>query len=922
MYLRYKGVKMSQKGPKRINHAAAGVMLRTWGTESGGGNGMAHFLDSELLGGNVGHASLEVTFPADKAGEELIAKYCRSEDQKQTIVPFERRTIQVLDENKKVKNQEVYKVYFSWWPGNDKGFRINPNVNSDAELERFGVDAGPMAKRFTQTDGPDVLIQEERISRGKVGSKKVKLAPNEITADVSSLSSEDRAYLKARSKVEAINRKIEALGVIVKKLPSDAENVRVVGSLGPLLDNNLPNWKTVIGLADDAPRPRSLNQAQIAQIKAAIETQKASYETEKAPHSQVVKQTHLTKAAEQMQKTAEELELLQAIYADLPERDQKSMRQKQSTFSSRAWHAFELAEIQREADTLNPFLSFIAQHYDMEGESKEAVLNALFSNKLSEHIELEALNQKLIGVDNRLNAIEKQLIFKTQELQGLDKDPIQAEKVQKNIDTLNKQKSSLQEDIAKKARLESIMPEIDKQLAIIQAGFKRYLPPQYAGVTRETMTVEALNAAKFPAMERRKEMTANKLALEDKAAILTLADPLLAGDNQRFVTRGINAEVSVGLPVGGIHTGERATPGLNVEDMLAKMRALTEDGVEFDLNTKNCSVTTGAILAAGAEPQLRSYMEKQAWGSFGNPQAVLNGAEKYHDVIIHNKGKMPFVDKLARFNPLNAVTSVGGKVLKGLVDPAVSTPAKIALGMALVPVGLVVGVVEGGKAIANPLRTFNNSVDFVQYAWKSNSVTLKVLSAPAAMMAGIMSPFAAVQQLTKTAVIDPISHAMQSSKSQYALANDPYKAVNVADPAVANRAQRIVTVSGNTPESIINEMARVLENHRDAIPELSASARKAMNGNLNDNHRNRLDEIQKEVRTRAYNLAPPANHEVAQSSPDIPSHAPAGDLLSNFHHVQSEQRNHHHNEDIEPIERNPNREHEPEHENSSRSNRR
>jgi len=84
-------------GTKFMTHHA-GAKIQTWGTVDQENNGLIHFLDSELFGGNVGHAAIELTFPKDTKGEQLIEDYCKnSNTNKNKEIPF--HTKQLIEPN-------------------------------------------------------------------------------------------------------------------------------------------------------------------------------------------------------------------------------------------------------------------------------------------------------------------------------------------------------------------------------------------------------------------------------------------------------------------------------------------------------------------------------------------------------------------------------------------------------------------------------------------------------------------------------------------------------------------------------------------------------------------------------------------------------------------------------------------------------
>ncbi|VEB34539.1 coiled-coil protein [Legionella sainthelensi] len=109
-----------------------GLEVYTW-KSSRKGLGFTTPVKSTLLGGNVGHAAVELTFPADEKGEELAKKYQNTQglaiSKRTEMVPE-----QQPDGSYKAKEQINYFVYFSWWPGNSNGHHINSH-RDDLEAE-------------------------------------------------------------------------------------------------------------------------------------------------------------------------------------------------------------------------------------------------------------------------------------------------------------------------------------------------------------------------------------------------------------------------------------------------------------------------------------------------------------------------------------------------------------------------------------------------------------------------------------------------------------------------------------------------------------------------------------------------------------------------------------------------------------------
>jgi hypothetical protein len=67
--------------------------------------------------------------------------------------------------------------------------------------------------------------------------------------------------------------------------------------------------------------------------------------------------------------------------------------------------------------------------------------------------------------------------------------------------------------------------------------------------------------------------------------------------------------------------------GLNVEEMINKMVALSDKNEIFQLRRKNCSKTIDAILEAGAKTaDQKNFFKNHAFGFLGNPQESYQNA--------------------------------------------------------------------------------------------------------------------------------------------------------------------------------------------------------------------------------------------------------------------------------------------------------
>ena len=530
------------------------VTLYTWGTHENGGNGMAHFVDASFFGGNVGHAAIEVTFPANALSQQLIQKYCLKGNKK--VIPFERTTQNILDEHKEVQKQEIYKVYFSWWPGDEKGFDLKKNINIDNDAERIGVDVGEIDPRF------DIGPREQRTYHGPLGFRVVNLANKEIS-HLTSLTPDQKTLIETQRQLNETHDKLEAMALLEKKLSSD-QPLKVEGSLLHLLQQSLNNWQV------NVKNVNTLAKEDLDKLK--TELQGMRQETIELQDILITKRDILkgTMELECDQKIKDEIATLRA----LPENELTPLREKRDErFSPQAWVKYELEEITKTLDPAQSIAIF-CQMTPFESQ-KEKILGILFDKNYPPNLK----------------------------------------------DTSNIEK------------------------------WRQFLPEEYKNMGKDAMTKEIYAKVQHNAKQQKEILFDKQMRLFTEQQLVEKVTPFAQGNHQAFVTRGHSPDDKVHLCVSGLSGNEHFQPGLNVERMLAKMRSLTEDGKKFNLATKNCSATTGAILAAGAEPSLRSYFKKKAWGGFGNPQECAKGRHPISTYCCGQQGPKNIFRKIKCLEP-------------------------------------------------------------------------------------------------------------------------------------------------------------------------------------------------------------------------------------------------------------------------------
>ncbi|HAU2517895.1 TPA: hypothetical protein ACGCKO_001826 [Legionella pneumophila] len=186
--------------------------IYTWKNGSKG-LGFTKPVKSMLFGGNVGHAAVELTFPADAKGDELAKKYQDvpglSISKRTEIVPEKQE-----DGSYKPKEQVVYFVYFSWWPGHTNGHHINshredlesewrhepaPKIKPEIQKHLYGENT-PAANKTNVTG---ILISEITIS-------KVKEFSHQNIKETITIEN-DPAYQQLKAKEAALQTELQQL---------------------------------------------------------------------------------------------------------------------------------------------------------------------------------------------------------------------------------------------------------------------------------------------------------------------------------------------------------------------------------------------------------------------------------------------------------------------------------------------------------------------------------------------------------------------------------------------------------------------------------------------------------------------------------------------------------------------------------------
>lgn len=718
------------------------VALYTWGTHRDGGNGVAHFLDASFFGGNVGHAAIELTLVANHKNQALVQQYCLNGTRK--IIPFELTTQNCLDEQHQLKQQEVYKIYFSWWPGEINGYDLKNNLNTDSSLERFGVDTGPIDARFINPNEPNTLLQKEkRTYHGPLGSRIVHLANHEI-AHLTSLSPEQKALLTVEGQVREYESKLQTIVLIEQKLAHLNDKSILEGTLLRLLQELLPEFPTFI------KDSKNISAKNLDKIKSEIDQQKQDALEKRdilVMKRDILKGTMQLAISEELQN---QINAIRETLNGLSEPNQAlALKNRAKPYSQQAWIQYELQETDKQLETAQLISIFLTMN--PFSANKEKMLNILFDQSYPN-------NPKDI----------------------------------KNIEQ-----------------------------------WRQFLPKQFSHIQRHEMTPDIYAQVQKNANAQKDILLEKQTKLYTEKQLTEKTDPFFVGNYERHVQRGHAPDNTIRLPISGFQQDEHLQAGLNAEKMLAKMRDFIKDDKHFHLATKNCSVTTGGILAAGADPSLRSYFKAKAWGGFGNPQEVYNGALKYQHTLSTKNGEKSFGEKLSAWNPLNAISWLGGKMLNKVADPETSLITKMALGIALIPMTGLAAISETIKAFANPKKSVQNGYRFMNYAWHTSSTLLKICTIPVGLFTTALAIPAALQYGVQKAIVEPLAKTTQDRAMLL------QKEASLHPKPVVTRVKlgndKLAEVDDPNPVVALATLQLILKEHPDRIPVFSAKTQRSVN---------------------------------------------------------------------------------------------
>jgi serine/threonine protein kinase len=866
------------------------VTLATWSTHHGAGNGLGSYLDAKLFGGNVGHASLCVTFPANEQTKEWLRKYCLDPP-----IPYELQKVvthkATLDANGKpvktneiLAEEEVYIVNFSWFPphvANEK-FSLSTSRNSDGMNERTGVHVN-WDPRFDFTP-------EQRVHQGRLGSRLMtygartvvherNLDPNQkkliqLESEETLLFHTNNSLALHIDKLKETTRAVEALDQREKNLSKRSEciserNEKLLAMLKikndlvakSSMDNYTPHqqqtFEAITGIPFATRKEVSDEQRQdlLTKVKAAHQLEvKALAAFKKDTPEKIAKErqklSELSTTTNLMldrlvPKWREQIQLPAGQVLTSPQRKQLlSVLESLHENNAKQLDVFE-KQIREVSNLVHPTLSFKIKGIEKQIEEIKKAGREVMMSLASDRLNKDLHKQQLL-LEKEIKALQKDIIeikgtkqYQFEHVNGtVLRDWRDVEKhLSKLLDTSNNftKGQSIQIPSRMIDDLNSAFSHfVDESRSKTHQKYMKAKFGWEANHIKADLSFRKITFDEAVALQAfvKKQIAEN----QDKAFELeTAATTIGSQDFELNLTHGALPDNVIHMPIdqaGGFEPGNQS--GLNVEAMLKEMHEITI-GREFNLDSNNCSVTVGRVLQAGAKGEyLKAQFQDRALGAIGNPQMVLNNAENYNEALSSPKDST--AKKVGRFNPIKAAG--GWCVNKLMVENNVPLSKKIAAGLAIGPVALAAGAIAGVKKLSNPVQSLKELRHFVEYANSRPSVGFKVgailLATPA--IAALAIPAALVYAREKmTDGFSYVSNKLFNKSTKKASLDDNVdlkgkdlsKGQTIEASMQSALREQVVTVKGKNLKEALDNFKQALDTHKGPVV-LDAKTEKAV----------------------------------------------------------------------------------------------
>ncbi|KTD63672.1 SidG protein, substrate of the Dot/Icm system [Legionella santicrucis] len=853
----------------KVNQGLFGITVQTWGTKDKQSNGMINFMDQQLFGGDVGHASINMKLPINEDTKKWIEQYCCKEsyekfktkngdvsyerylEEVEKAIPFSQKKQEVRKaqfnesgalqtSQERAYEQEYFDIDFSWWPS-----RVS-TTTMDMIKEREGKHVN-YAEEWR-----DYLQPVQRLHRGKIGQRLMDYDPLTVThqRDLPDFILE---RMKKRNSMEKNDEKLNAITLLEKKIGELTSTT--FGSTMKLMFKNIgidgeslkKEFYEGNKQTDNIEELKTFLIQRVSDTKSNLINENENLKTQLEDSSDIdALQQKIAEISESIKTVADEIteikrdERLDDLHAIFNEANGPIPFTGQvDSIVNGLPELKDLLKLQYGTISANSVTRLIA-HIDnliIEKQAKDQSTHAQTLEKIAKYEEIcklpeneqedalwdEGLND--VNIDELRNQIKS------------DSGSIEPLKQIKS-ELLNYQNDGLSFSAEWEVKFNQVMtdwhsaidepcqfitPESSKQIAATALTLK---------TTRDEGIVE-------------KQSTQDKFQSEHAKLKRDLAyfeefEAFFEDNSSAYSTLGRAPHHTVSLPL-----QTDTSRGLSPVEMLKKMHELiVEDPEKFNLYKKNCSLTSMEVLKAGAkhDPYLLQVMDTPALGFFGTPQQVLTNAQNAQAAIDNQKTNTI----LKTLNPDRYLDRALGYGISLYMEKD-SSKLQQALGItigSLVSVAKLPGIIA--DAVLDPTASLDDLVDTLDLIYERDSTKLKVgmtiLSSPALVCLGAMSGIQKTFELAATPfkfLYHKLSHQPKESMDLITVPVGGYKQEESASSSYTNTAlaslvnqgikqkldaNTITIAKQKNPKDTLDAFAKALSDNPKMVVVLDAKA--------------------------------------------------------------------------------------------------
>lgn len=649
--------------------SVCGVKVLTWGTSADGGRGILQSFDTAFFGGNVGHAAVEVTFPNNVQGKELM-QYCKTHN-----IPCKEESIITRNENgQEIFREDVIRVYWSWWPklksDPNNPHALQQTIEEDLRQEWKGVNFDWDLEKLERLG----LKPEQRRHAGFLGGRVMTYGPRQMVHE-RDLTEEQKIFLETKRIVKAMSMEDDSFRILMKKfdkMNKDLKKSKVVNfgvTEKLILNKYVPGWEKVI-LNPNKVSQKELDALTVF-VNASFRKTKDTKDLEMfGPHLSIVNalKGHLNDNHFMMSKNFEgNLYTYFGVYGN--ELVQASINERRKLSEIIDKFISSSAELKKvHLDILMKLQEKYKNELEKTGEWNSELVTLVKGLTIplkDEHFKL-ALN-----LAKKLSAIiedkEKSL---TEEERAKPKDLmkiVSKETIKSAFDSCELKVKNLMEsnsNVAKSIRAQNLQKAIeilkdyketknkiiiDNYLSVVLDDLKPFLGEwkDIVGQSKE-ISPEQLERIYTNAVATFEKVKGDIIPFRyDLARVIEIYDPeqnvfFALENSMEYLTEGAPPSNVVLLPISPVGNNSVGVEnGLDVKSMLEKMVELTDSNAEeFDLYRNNCSKTTDAILEAGSTTEnQKKFFRNHAFGFMGNPQKTYQHALAFQHAFYTQKPK-------------------------------------------------------------------------------------------------------------------------------------------------------------------------------------------------------------------------------------------------------------------------------------------